>query len=212
MNHRMRLISLILLFSIFQQPAFAASSGFIRNMPKLHRDPERPDAMIWERTDFKRSAYTKVMMAPLKIYISPNSKYKDLDAKEQSVLSDEFREAVGKALAPEIPMVGKAGPGVLLIRSAVTNVRLEQKKRGILGYTPIGFVVTSIQNAAGQRISLQNAVLEIEMLDSVTKKRLGVLVDKAPAPPRSEKLSWDSIRKTFAFYAERFKARMQAEK
>jgi len=98
------------------------------------------------------------------------------------------------------------------MRAALTNVKLAKKKRGLLGYTPIGLVATAVANAAGTRISLKDAALEIEMLDSTTGERLGVLVDKAPTTPGGETLSWDSINEVFKFYAERFKTRMLAAK
>ena len=98
------------------------------------------------------------------------------------------------------------------MRAALTNVKLAQKKRGLLSYTPIGLVATAVADAAGSRISLNDAVLEVEMLDAATGGRLGVLVDKAPKAAGREALSWDSINRTFAFYAERFKARMLAAK
>ena len=44
-------------------------------------------------------------------------------------------------------MVNKAGPGVLYLRAALTNVKVAKKKRGVLGYTPIGFVATSVAHA-----------------------------------------------------------------
>ena len=98
------------------------------------------------------------------------------------------------------------------MRAALSNVKLAKKKRGLPGYTPIGLVATAVADAAGARISLKDAAVEIEMLDSTTGERLGVLVDKAPTTPGNENLSWDSINRTFAFYAERFKARMLAAK
>ena len=81
---------------------------------------------------------------------------------------------------------------------------------GLLGYTPIGVVATAVADAAGARISLKDAELEIETLNSVTGERLGVLVDKAPVTPEEEKLSWESVGEVFAFYAERFKTRLAA--
>lgn len=211
MNHRTILpcCCTLLVLAMPVAGAAAAEKPFIDNMPVLTSDPDRPGAKKWERPNFNRAAYKSVMLEPLTIMISPDSKYKDLDADELKALSDQFRETVVKTLAPEFPVVGKPGPGVLYVRAAITNVKLEQKKRGLLGYTPIGFVVTTVADAAGARISLRQAVLQIEMLDSVSKQRLGVLVDSAPTPPGSETLSWDSIRHTLEYYAQRFKARMQ---
>ena len=197
---------------LYLQQAIAADSRFIDNMPQLAQDPDRAGAMIWTQPDVKRAAYTKVMIEPITIFISPNSEYQDIDANELKALADGFTETLIKTLEPEIAVLNKAGPGVVYMRAALTNVKLAQKKRGLLSYTPIGLVATAVADAAGSRISLNDAVLEVEMLDAATGGRLGVLVDKAPKAAGSEALSWDSINRTFAFYAERFKARMLAAK
>lgn len=194
------------------QQAFAANSQFIDNMPQLVPDPDRAGAMIWQKPGINRAAYTRVMFEPMTIFISPDSEYQGLNADELKALADTFREVVTKTLEPEIPVVNQKGEGVLYFRAALTNVKVAKKKRGLLGYTPIGFIAGAVKEAAaGPNVSLKDAVLEIEMLDSVSGERLGVLVDKAPKEAGGE-LSWDSIGKTFTFYAERFKSRMQAAK
>lgn len=207
---RSLLVAGLLAISLHQ--AVAADSKFIDNMPQLAQDPDRAGAMIWTRPDVKRAAYTKVMIEPITIFISPNSEYQDIDANELKALADGFNETLIKTLEPEIAVLNKAGPGVVYMRAALTDIKLAKKKRGLLSYTPIGLVATAIADAAGARISLKDAAVEIEMLDSVTGERLGVLVDKAPTAAGSETLSWDSINEVFKFYAERFKARMLAAK
>ena len=191
------------------QQAVAGSSQFIENMPQLAQDMDRPGAMIWEKPGINRAAYTRVMIEPITIFISPDSESKGLNADELKTLSDGFREAVTKTLEPDIAVVNEKGPGVLYIRAALTNVKVAKKPRGLLGYTPIGFVVTT---AAGPQISLKQAALEIESLDSVSGERVGVLIDKAPKAAEKEELSWDSINKVMVYYAERFKSRMESAK
>lgn len=191
--------------------AVAVESGFIDNPPQLLPDADRPGAEIWNKPGVGRAAYNKIMMEPVAIFVSPESKHKDLDAEELKTLSDRFHETLATTLAPEIALVNEAGPGVLYLRAAITDVKLANKKRGLLGYTPVGLVVTTAANAAGMRVSLQDAVLEVEILDSVTGERLSVLVDKAPKAP-TEALSWDAVDETVKFYSGRLKSRMLAGK
>jgi hypothetical protein len=220
MIKRTLLIASLLALSV--QAAIGADSGFIEDRPALVKDGDRAGAMIWQKPGLNLATYTRVMVEPVTVVISPESEYQGLDANELKALADGFAEALAKTLEPEIPVVSKPGPGVIYTRAAITNVKLAKKKRGLLGYTPIGLVVTAVSDASGARISLTEAVLEVEMLDSLTGERLGVLVDSAPADAGATagataggtaggtELSWDAINKTFAFYAERFKARMLA--
>jgi hypothetical protein len=196
----------ILLLSLLASAASA--SDFIEDMPQLQPDADRAGAMVWTKPGANRAAYTRVMLEPVTIFISPESKYKGLSAEELATLSQTFLDTMTKTLEPEVPVVNQAGPGVLYLRVALTNVNVAKKKRGLLGYTPIGFVATTVKDAvAGPSISLQDAVFEVEALDSTTGERLGVVVDKAPKT-EGDNLSWDSITKTIVFYAERYKARM----
>ncbi|HEY9199746.1 MAG TPA: DUF3313 domain-containing protein [Gammaproteobacteria bacterium] len=195
------------------QNAFAGGSEFIEDMPELSQDPDRPGAMIWQKPDVNRAAYTKVMLEPITLFISPESEYKGVKAEDLKELSDSFNQVIVKTLEPDIAVVSQGGPGVMYIRAALTNVKVAKKKRGLLGYTPVGFVVTSAtRSAAGGTLSLKDAVLEVETFDPVSGERLGVLVDKAPKTAEDKELSWDTIDKTLEYYATRFKARMQAAK
>ena len=103
-------------------------------------------------------------------------------------------------------VLDKAGPGISYMRAALTNVKLAEKTRSLLS-----LAVTAVSGTAS-RISLKEAVLEVGMLDSATGERRGVLVDKVPTTAGDEAMSWGAINKTFTFYAERLKARMQAAK
>lgn len=198
------------ILSLALQGVANAATPFIENMPALSQDPDRAGAMIWQKADFNRSAYTKVMIEPITIFISPDSDYQGMTADDMKALADKFTTTLIQTLEPEIPVVNESGAGVMYIRVALSNVMLAKKSRGLLSFTPIGLVVTAAQSAVGADISLKNAVLQVEVLDSITGERLGVLTDNAPITADSS-LSWDAINQTLAFYADRFKSRMQAK-
>ena len=128
--------------------------------------------------------------------------------------ADTFRETIVSALEPTYPVVSKPGPHVLWLRIAITNVYVKKKKKSLLSFTPIGLAVTGVQALAGKNISLVDATIEVEMLDSQSNERLGVLIDKQSASAekkKKKKTSWEEVEKTLKFYAERFRSRMDAE-
>ncbi len=187
-------------------------SGFLENYPEMTPDPDRPGAVEWTKPGVDRSQYTMVMLEPLSIIVDPQSEYKGLSSSDVQALAEGFRDAVVPTLEPEIPVVQVAGSGVLYVRAALTGVELKKAKRGVFGYLPMGIVVTAVKDAAGKRISLQRAALEIEVLDSQTGERVGVIVDRDLSKKGGSKpeLSWKSIEDTLKFYAARFKSRMLA--
>lgn len=196
--------------ALFAQSGPASSSEFIDDLPELVEDADRAGAMIWLKPGVDRSVYTRVMVEPVTIFVSPDSKEKGLNADELKALADTFHHALTSTLEPEVPVVSQPGAGVLYLRTALVDVKFAKKKRGLLGYTPVGFVVTAAADAAGARIQLQDVTLEIEAIDSVSGERVAVVVDEAPETVGEDKPSWESVNQTFVFYAERFKQRLQA--
>lgn len=205
----LHMLAAVMVVALSVPQALAVNSDFIENLPQLSPDKEHSGGMIWEKPGLDRSKYTRVMIEPITIFVSPDSPYKGMSPTELKALSDKFLEVVLKTLEPDVPVVSQPGPGVVYLRPALVDVSLAKKKRGLLGYTPVGLVVVAVADAAGARISLKQARLEIEALDSVTGERVAVIVDNSPKGAESEKLSWDSIERTFQYYAERFKARMK---
>lgn len=211
MTTRMTAASLALSGALIGMPLVgqAQTSGFIDNLPAMQPDPDRADATIWQSPDFRRSDYAKVVLEPVTLFIDPDSEYKGLNADELKRLADGFRKTVTQVLQPDIPVVDTAGKDVLHVRAALTDVRVRKKKPGPLSFTPIGMIVTAVEDAAG-RVSVQKATLEVELLDSMTGKRLGVSVDHAPGKekPDEEAVSWGQIKGTLEFYARRLKQRL----
>jgi hypothetical protein len=189
-------------------------SGFLEDYPKFQPDKDRKGALIYNKPGTSLKNYDKIMIDPIEIWISPKSKYKGIDPHQLKALADSFRQVIIDELEPDYPVVSKPGPGVLGLRLAITDLHMKKKKRGLLGYTPIGFVATTAKNlAVGPNISLVDAVIEAEMLDAHTNERIGALIDKQSASwdqKDKKKTTWVEIEKVLKFYAKRFRGRMDA--
>ena len=213
-------VSLIALAILFLSAGMAMSgqefSGFIEDYPALEKDADREGALIYRKPGSDWKVYTKIMIDPVEIWYSPDSKYKGISPDDLKILADTFRNAVISALEPVYPVVGKPGPDVLGIRLAITNVSVKKKRRGLLGYTPIGIVVGGVKRLAGvsKSIILQDATIEAELLDSQSNERVGVLIDKLSATEeikKKKKREWEDIVAILDFYAKRFRSRMDEE-
>jgi hypothetical protein len=194
----------------------AKYSGFLEDYPTLEADKDRKGALIYRKPGVALKNYTKIMIDPMEIWYAPDSKYKGIKPDELKALADAFRESLVSALEPTYPVVSKPGPDVLRLRIAITNVYVKKKKKSILSFTPVGLVVTGAKALAGKNISLVDATIEAEMLDSQSNGRLGVLIDRQSDSAEKKKkkkmkTSWENVEKTLQFYAERFRSRMDAE-
>jgi hypothetical protein len=108
--------------------------------------------------------YKAVMIDQPEFIIAADSKYRGIKPDEAKTVADLMRQKMSEAVSKTLPVVDMAGPGVLYVGIAASNIHLAKKKRGILGYTPAGFVVGSAVSAGQdmqQKIVLQDMNLEI---------------------------------------------------
>jgi hypothetical protein len=183
-------------------------SNFIGGSPQFEADKDMPGAMIYQKPGLDVSKYTKVLIDPIEFFVAEDSDYKGLDPDEAKSLADALRQAITQELEPDYPVVNEAGPGVLGIRLAITNVDMKKKKRGLLGYTPIGLVMTTAGNLAGMRMELTSARIEAEVLDGATNEQLAALVDPFNSEAK-DKVSWENVGKRLGFYAKRLLAKLE---
>jgi hypothetical protein len=217
----MLLITVVIVSTLLTSIAWAGAagqySGFLDDYPKFEPDKDRKGAMIYRKAGLDLKPYSKVLIDPIEIWIARDSQYKGIKPDEMKVLADAFRQAIVEALEPEYPVVSRPGPGVLGIRLAITDVQIKKKKRGLLGYTPVGLVVTTGIAMAGKNISLVDATIEAELLDAQSNDRLGALIDQQSdvraktKEGTKEKTSWEEIESTLRFYANRLRGRLDAE-
>jgi len=188
--------------------AAGMGSGFIADPPALSADGDRAGAMLWRKPGFDLGKYDKVAFDQIEIFLDPASPYKGVSPEDLKVITDTLHRTIAEQLEPDYPIVGKAGAGVLYVRIALTNVLVKKKKRGLLSFTPMGLALTAIQDIAGGRTSLKNAVFEAELVDGASGERLGVLVDELAKSGGKKEYSWDAVISAADFYAKRFRARL----
>ena len=203
------LLSAAALGLLLPSTAHAANySMFLEDYP-MTPDLDRTGAMIYRKPGFDVGAYDKVMIEPITIFIHPNSKYKGIKPDEMKTLTDSFYNALVDALEPDYPVVSKPGAGVILLRLAITDVSLKKDKLRVLDFTPIGAVFKAGKVLLGKNISLTDAVVEGEMIDTLTGEVTGVFVDAEPyMVDEKAKPSWKAILQSFKFYGERLRQRL----
>jgi hypothetical protein len=194
-------------------------SGFLDDYSALAPHPERPNVLAYRAPNFQPKNYSQFMFPPIEIWIDPASEYKGVEPDQLKKVTDRLLEAITDALKDGYPIVDKPGPGVAIIRIALTNVYLKKKKWKWQHYTPIGAATKGVQVAAGKNVALKTAHLEIEMLDSQSGQRLQAGVDFQAGEKLREKIqegkeapetTWADVEDTLEFYAKRLRKRMDA--
>jgi len=162
----------------------------------------------WE--NFKN--YKAVMIDQPVFIIAADSDYRGVKPDQAKAVADVMRQNMSKAVSKTLPVVDMAGPGVLYIGIAASNVHLKKKKRGLLGYTPAGFVVTSAAAATQdmqEKIILENMKLEIKVLDSQTHELLAAAVDSIDPEAKKPGESWADESTEMKYWSERLQCRFE---
>lgn len=124
--------------------------------------------------------YTAVMVDEPEVLISANSDYKGAKPTDLEAISAQVRGDVTETLkAGGYGVVDSPGPNVLYLKMAVTDLSLKRKKRGLLGYTPIGFVVKAGADAMRdmmQKYDIMGAAIQAQITDSTSNEVLAELV------------------------------------
>jgi len=204
-------ITLITTLMISPAVIGAEYAGFLDDYSGLKPDPDRSGAKIYRKSGVNLGQYDKIIFDPIEIWYHPKTKYKGISPDELKLLADAFRDVITRELEPDYPVVNSPGKGVLRVRLAITNVKMKKKKRGLLGYMPIGAAITALKDVAGKRIVLTDAAIEGELLDSESNDKLAILVDSQASDAGKGKDSWDALEGTLTFYAKRFRQRLDAE-
>jgi hypothetical protein len=156
--------------------------------------------------------YNSVLVDEPEVLISPNSDYKgakpeDLLAVAQAVRTDFD----GQLTAGGYKVVDAPGPGVIYVKMAVTDLSLKRKKRGILGYTPIGFVVKAGADALRdmmQKYDIMGMTIQAELLDSQSNEVLAQVVALRGAVDQSKRMDFDQLNAAIKDFGSRVRCRL----
>jgi Protein of unknown function (DUF3313) len=100
-------------------------SGFLGDIyPKLQPDPKNPDLVTyWKNEDALKNS-SKFILDPVIIYLLPEAQQRGIDPADLSKLAQYFTNAVkGQLTSGHYKLVTQPGPGVMVLKLAITNVQ-----------------------------------------------------------------------------------------
>ena len=106
----------------------------------------------------------------------------------------------------------KPGPGTLYVRLGVTDVQIAKKKRGLLAYTPVGFVVDVGVKALQEfmtKYDLLDMSLQIEVQDSANQQVIAAAVlQRGKTAGAKKPIPLDTLVAVTKEFGERFACRL----
>jgi hypothetical protein len=186
------------------------SSGFLSDYSQLKKtsDTYMGHSYLVQGAEDRMANYSAVMIDQPEIFIAPDSKYKGMKPDDMKVLADAFRTSMSQSLAQDFMIVEQAGPNVLYVRFAITNLQLKKKKKGLLSFTPVGLVAgvakSALTSDITKKIDLKGLVMEMEVLDSNSEQQLAAAVE-VRSGSKEEPASWAELEAMIGVYAQRMR-------
>jgi Protein of unknown function (DUF3313) len=154
-----------------------------------------------------------IMFDQPEVFISPDSPYKGAKPDDLAAIASVVRDTFSRQLkARGYQIVDQPGPDVLYVRMAITDLKIDKKKRNLLAYTPVGFVVDTGVKALQDfmdKYDVLDMTAQSEVRDSTTGKVLGAAVIRRGESVGGDKAyRFDTVMAVVEEYGARFACRL----
>jgi len=127
-------------------------TGFLTDYARLRPAPGAEGMLCWRDANVDWKRYDKVLIERIRVYVKPDATQNPIDPTDLKMLLDYFHNALVKAITPEAQVVNAAGPGVLRVRIALTELTPTNTLESVAGTAvPYGFVAEIGSGAATGR-------------------------------------------------------------
>jgi hypothetical protein len=158
------------------------AKGFLSDYSKIPKTEAADGSYEYLDSTVDFSKYNKLLVDRIKIFFKDDSDYKGIDPDELKVLTDYFYEAINKAAGDAYPMVKEAGPDVLRLRVAVTDLVPNKPEASVVTLVvPFSWLADAGSGVAkgdtGSTVFTGEATVEVEALDSDSSKQLVAFIE-----------------------------------
>ena len=201
-----------------QEKLYDHESGFLGDSySKLQPDPGDGDWLTYFKTKDVLKNSDTFLLEPVKVYLVPEAQQRGVEPEQLDKLSAYFTKAIQDELAAgPYKLVTEPGPGVMVLRFAITNVEPNGGKKNMVA---TGAADVALYGAAPlgtgllmPRLSVGRVSIEGEMVDSVSRE-----VDMAFMTSKSGRRffsglkafqKWGDIDAAFRGWAKNFRKRL----
>lgn len=209
------LLMTLLCFSLALGIAYAGLevkeySGFLGDYSQLKPGPEGGVAKVYVKEGVDFTKYKKIMCDEVVFYFKEDAANKGISAEEMKELSDKFHRAFIDTVGNAYPMVGEAGPDVLRVRAAITNLDLPNRALNtVSSVVPAGIALSLVKKGlTGKSTGVGEISMEFELLDSQSSERLAAGVDRRAGAKVDSFTKFGSADEAFKFWAGRLRTRL----
>jgi hypothetical protein len=126
--------------------------GFLTDYARLKPVPDLGGMLCWKAGNVDWKQFDKVQVERILVTLKPGNNQSAVDPGDLKTLTDYFHNALVTAIRPEAQVVDKAGPGVLQLRVALTDLVPTGTMDSLTGtLIPYGFVAEMASGSATGR-------------------------------------------------------------
>ena len=192
MNHLIKKLMLVLSVVIVAMGLMGARevneddfSGWMSQYKELSFDEERN--LFLYMKEGSQGQYQKIMVKSVDVYSAKEEVATDISKKSASYLEDGIKAMLKKRGV----LTDKAGEGVLILKLAITGTEKSKEDLKVRNFVPVAAIFRAGQAATGNVSTYIDAMMEAEMIDSVSGDRVAAVVAKTV--DETEKRSGDEL-------------------
>nr|BFD42282.1 DUF3313 domain-containing protein [Pseudomonas sp. FFPRI_1] len=159
-------------------------SGFLSDYSQLKeaKSPSGVEVMRWIDPKLKLSNYSSVYIEPTQFYPQPQPTAK-IPQSTLTAITRYYDQALQREVSKSLPLATGPGPGVIVVRAAITAVT--SKTEGLKPYEiiPVALVAAAVSTASGIRDQETTLATEAAFLDGSTHAVIAEVVRKGTGKP-----------------------------
>ncbi len=190
-------------------------SGFMSDYSQLEKitDGSADYRYLAPDATNRMDKYNAIMIDQPEIFIANDSPYRGVKPKHLDALAESVRAGLSAGFQDHVYVVNSPGENVLYLTVAVTNLKLNKRKKSPLSYVPVALVVGGVAGAASSDIAkkanFDSMVFELEAFDSVTGERIAAVIDHLDHAENTELTSWEEVDQFMASYGRLISCRFR---
>nr|WP_315448972.1 DUF3313 domain-containing protein [uncultured Pseudomonas sp.] len=159
-------------------------SGFLKDYSQLKeaKSPSGAEVMRWIDPKVDINKFNSVYIEPTQLYPKPQPTTK-IPQQTLNGITSYYDQALKREIGKSLPLAAGPGPGVIVVRAAITAV--SSKTEGLKPYEviPIALVAAAVSTASGIRDQETTLATEAVFLDGGNNKVVAQVVRKGTGTP-----------------------------
>lgn len=190
--------------------AQAQRSGFLGDYSQLKPAPDRDGVELYIDRSVDYTRYTKLLLDPIQVLATPAPGQPPPAPDAVARMSADFQQSLQRALAPTYQVVTAAGPDVLRVRIAITNLQTVKPPTGASDFLPIKALYNAGRAAAGTSPRLVEMTAEMEALAPDGQRVVAATATRRgdKTLPQGEQITWAELQSVSDYWAGNFRTRL----